>query len=149
MPDHHLPHPNVEKLRAIYADFGLLAKYASEDMVLHAAGTRGILAGDYVGRQAVLAKEMELYRRSGGTLAITTDHIVANDHFGTVLGRFRAQRDSVPFVAEVCGLWRFENGLIVEHWEICADWPAAERFFVDGFEDASAVPAGVGRTGGS
>lgn len=143
------PHPNVERLRAVYADFGLLETYAAEDMVLHAGGSRGIMAGDYVGRKAVLAKEMELYRRSGGTLVITLDHVVANDHFGAALGRFGAHRDGTRFEGEVCGLWRFADGLIVEHWENCADWPAAERFFVDGFGETSGVPAGTGQAGGS
>jgi ketosteroid isomerase-like protein len=126
-------HPHVALLRRIYADFGLLDKYASDDMVLHAGGSRDILAGDYVGKQAVLAKEMELYRRSGGSLVMSADHIVANDHFGAVLGRLTARRDGRRFEGEICGLWRFQSGLIVEHWENCADWPAAERFFVDEF----------------
>jgi hypothetical protein len=127
-------HPNVEMLREIYADFGLLAKFASDDIVLHASGSRGIMTGDYVGKQAVLAKEMELYRRSGGSLVLTADDVVANDYFGVVLGRLVANRDGHPFEGEICGLWRFENGFIVEHWENCADWPAAERYFVDEFE---------------
>jgi len=126
-------HPNAEMLRAIYADFSLLAQYASDDVVLHASGTRDIMTGDYIGKAAVLAKEMELFVRSGGTLAIIADHIVANDHFGAVLGRFTANRNGKPFEGEVCGLWRFKDGVIIEHWENCADWPAAERYFVDEF----------------
>jgi ketosteroid isomerase-like protein len=135
------PHPNVRTLRAIYDDFSLLDTFASDDIVLHAHGSRGILAGDYVGKQAVLAKEMELYRRSGGSLVMKADHIVANDHFGAVLGRFAADRDGERFEGEICGLWRFRDGLIVEHWENCADWPAAERFFVDPFESETAGTA--------
>jgi ketosteroid isomerase-like protein len=136
------PHPHVEMLRAIYADFSLLAKYASDDIVLHAAGSRGIMAGDYVGKQAVLAKEMELFRRSGGSLAMTVQDIIANDHFGVVLGPVTANRDGHRFEGDFCGLWRFRGGHIVEHWENCADWPAAERFFVDEFVDeANAEPA--------
>jgi ketosteroid isomerase-like protein len=124
-------------LRAIYADFSLLEKFASEDIVLHASGSRDIMTGDYVGKQAVLAKEMELYRRSGGSLVMATDHIVANDHFGAVLGRFSANRNGNRFEAEICGLWRFRDGVIVEHWENCSDWPAAEHFFVDEFAKES------------
>lgn len=133
-------HPHVALLRDIYADFGLLDKYASDDIVLHAGGARDIMAGDYVGKQAVLAKEMELYRRSGGSLVMTADHIVANDHFGAVLGRLTANRAGRRFEGEVCGLWRFRDGLIVEHWENCADWSAAERFFVDEFEAVGGRP---------
>lgn len=132
------PHPYAEMLRAIYEDFGLLQKFASEDIVLHTGGARDIFAGDYVGKQAVLAREMELYRRSEGSLVMTADHIVANDYFGSVLGRFGANRDGKRFVAEVCGLWRFQDGLIAEHWENCADWRAAESFFVDEFAGGAA-----------
>lgn len=134
------PHPNVELLRTIYQDFSLLAKFASDDIVLHAGGTRGIMAGDYVGKQAVLAKEFELYQRAGGSLVMRADHIVANDHFGAVLGKLVANRDGEVFEGEICGLWRFADGVIVEHWENCADWTAAERFFIDEFD---AEPAGA------
>jgi ketosteroid isomerase-like protein len=141
MPERQ-PHPHEEMLRAIYADLSLLGKFASEDIVLHAYGSRDIMAGDYVGKQAVLAREAELYRRSGGSLAMTADHVVANDSFGAVLGRFTANRNGTRFVAEVCGLWRFADGLIVEHWEHCADWPAAERFLVDWFtSEPGSAPA--------
>lgn len=138
------PHPHAEMLRAVYRDLSLLQKFASDDIVLHAGGTRDIMTGDYVGKDAVLAREMELYRRSGWSLAMTADHVAANDSFGAVLGRFSANRDGQRFVAEVCGLWRFEGGLIVEHWENCADWPAAERFFTEEFAgESDADPAGV------
>jgi ketosteroid isomerase-like protein len=131
-------------LRAIYRDFSLLAEFASDDIVLHAAGSRDIMTGDYFGKQAVMAKEMELYRRSGGSLVMTTDDIVANDNFGVVLGRLAADRNGQRFEGEICGLWRFENGVIVEHWENCADYPAAERFFVDEFDaEAGAQPVGT------
>jgi ketosteroid isomerase-like protein len=140
------PHPNAEKLAAVYADFGLLAEHASDDIVLHAAGSRGILTGDYFGMDAVLAKEMELFRRSGETLVMTPQHIVADDHFGVVMGQITANRNGRPFEGHFCGLWRFEQGRIVEHWEHCADWPAAEQYFVDDFDreelDAEKLNAG-------
>jgi hypothetical protein len=138
----HTPHPHVEMLRAIYADLSLLTEYASEDIVLHAAGPRDIrhaglrgITGDYIGKRAVLARAMELFRRSGGSLVMTPGDIVANDYFGAVLGRLAANRQGHRFEAEFCGLWRFQDGLIVEHWENAADWPAAKRFFVDEFDN--------------
>jgi ketosteroid isomerase-like protein len=144
------PHPHEEMLRAIYADLSLLTEFASEDIVLHAAGPRGIMAagsrgvmtGDYIGKRALLAREIELFRRSGGSLAMIPDGIVANDYFGAVLGRLTANRHGRRFAGEFCGLWRFHDGHIVEHWEHAADWPAVERFFMDEFDDdAGAEPA--------
>jgi ketosteroid isomerase-like protein len=140
----HAPHPHVEMLRAIYADLSLLTEFASEDIVLHAAGSRDIMTGDYIGKRAVLARETELFRRSGGSLVMTPGDIVANDYFGAVLGHLAVNRHGHRFEGEFCGLWRFQDGHIVEHWENTADWPAAERFFVDEFDDeASAEPAGT------
>jgi predicted SnoaL-like aldol condensation-catalyzing enzyme len=66
---------------------------------------------------------------------MTPGDIVANDYFGAVLGRLAANRQGHRFEAEFCGLWRFQDGLIVEHWENAADWPAAKRFFVDEFDN--------------
>jgi hypothetical protein len=131
------PHPHVEMLRAIYADLSLLTEFASEDIVLHAAGPRDITAarsrgitGDYIGKRAVLARAMDLFRRSGGSLVMTPGDIVANDYFGAVLGRLAANRHGHRFEGEFCGLWRFQDG------------PAAKRFFVDEFDDeAGAEPA--------
>ncbi len=147
------PHPHVEMLRAIYADLSLLTKFASEDIVLHAAGPRGIMAagsggpltGDYIGKRAVLAREMELFRRSGGSLAMTPDNIVANDYFGAVLGCLTSTRHGRRFEGEFCGLWRFHDGHIVEHWENAADWPEVERFFVDEFDDEAGVESADAR----
>jgi ketosteroid isomerase-like protein len=136
------PHPHVEMLRAIYADLRLLTKFASEDIVLHAAGPRDItpagsrgIMGDYIGKRAVLARATELFRRSGGSLVMTVDDVVANDYFGAALGRLTANRNGRQFEGEFCGLWRFQDGRIVEHWENAADWPAAKRFFLDEFDD--------------
>jgi ketosteroid isomerase-like protein len=140
-------HPHAEILRAIYADLRLLTKFASEDIVLHAAGprdvmpagSRGIMTGDYIGKRAVLARATELFRRSGGSPVMTLDDIVANDYFGAVLGRLGVNRHGHQFEGEFCGLWRFQDGRIVEHWENAADWPAAKRFFVDEFDDEAST----------
>jgi ketosteroid isomerase-like protein len=149
------PHPHAEILRAIYADLRLLTKFANEDIVLHAAGprdlmpagSRGIMTGDYIGKRAVLARATELFRRSGGSPVMTLDDVIANDHFGAVLGRLAANRHGHRFEGEFCGLWRFQDGRIVEHWENAADWPAAERFFLDEFDEkVNAEPADTRRS---
>lgn len=123
-------HPNVEILRYIYADLTRLEDYASDDMVLHAA-ERTAADGDYVGKQAAVAKEHELIRLTGGTLVMDVEHIVANDHFGAVLGILRARRDGRALAVPFCGLWRFRDGLAVEHWENAYDVPALHRFFTE------------------
>jgi ketosteroid isomerase-like protein len=124
-------HPNVETLRAVYADLARIGEHTSADVVLHAA-ERGPADIRYVGRRAVVAKEEELIRLTGGTLVMDVDQIIANDHFGAVLGVLRAHRDGDTVAEPFCGLWRFRDGLIVEHWENAYELAGLTRFLARG-----------------
>lgn len=123
-------HPNAETLRGIYADLTRLEHHATADIVLHAA-ERANGEGRYVGKQAAMAKERELIRLTGGTLVMDVQHIVADDHFGAVLGVLRARRRDRDLAVPFCGLWRFRDGLITEHWENAYDVSAIARFLTD------------------
>ncbi len=48
---------------------------------------------------------------------MNVEHIVANDSFGTVLGTLRGRFGETYFAQPFCGLWRFRDGRITEHWE--------------------------------
>jgi ketosteroid isomerase-like protein len=120
-------HRNVEILRSVYADLTRIGEHASDDIVLHAAG-REPADGRYVGRRAVVAKEQELLRLTGNTLVMDVEHIIANDYFGAVLGVLRAHREGETLAVPFCGLWRFRDGLIVEHWENANDVVALTHF---------------------
>lgn len=111
-------HPNVAVLRAIYADLTRISEYVADDVVLHAA-ERDIPGAVpiHTGVQAVLDKEMDLVRRTAGTLVMEVDFIAANDYFGAVSGYLRACLDGESTAMPFCGLWRFRAGRIVEHWE--------------------------------
>jgi ketosteroid isomerase-like protein len=124
-------HPNVRTLRAVYADLTRLGEFAADDMVLHSAeremctdGTRGRI----LGKKAAVAKERDLIRMTGGTLVMDVEHIAANDHFGTVVGVLRAHRGAATLAVPFCGVWRFRDGLIVEHWENAYDLSAFATF---------------------
>jgi len=109
-------HPHTEVLRAVYGDLARLKDYVSDDVVLHRAGRTLDDLGPCVGKDAVMAHEHALLDLAEGTLVMDVQHIVANDHFGAVLGVLRIRRpqeNATPF----CGLWRFADGRIVEHWE--------------------------------
>ncbi len=113
-------HPHVEMLHKIYADLTQLAEYAADDIVLHRADRAFSQVRTRQGKQAVLAHEQELIRATGNTLVMDVEHVAANDHFGAVLGVLRAQHPQ-PIAMPFCGLWRFANGQIVEHWENAYD----------------------------
>lgn len=122
-------HPNVESLRQIYADLSCIAEYADDNIVLHTA--ERVLAGrpaQVVGKEAVLAKELELIRLTGNTLVMDVQDIIANDHFGAVLGILRAHLNGNDLRVPFCGLWRFHNGKVVEHWENAYDVVAITQF---------------------
>ncbi|MGG7568807.1 nuclear transport factor 2 family protein [Streptomyces sirii] len=111
-------HPHARLLAALYQDLTRIAQFADERIILHPA-TRDTIRRDpdVIGRDAVLAWETGLIRASGETLRVEVDTITANDHFGTVLGTLVARFGEQPFTGHFCGLWRFEDGKITEHWE--------------------------------
>lgn len=125
-------HPNIEILRTIYADLTCIAKYADEDIVLHTAD-RDIPGGAkrVVGKEAVLAKELDLIRMTENTLVMDVQDIIANDQFGAVLGVLRAQLNHREVAMPFCGLWRFRNGSIIEHWENAYDAASLGHFLVE------------------
>lgn len=124
-------HPNIDVLRAIYADLRCIDQYSDEQIVLHTAD-RGISGGpaQVVGKAAVLAKELDLIRLSGNTLVMEVHDIIANDYFGAVIGTLRTRRDAQAIGMPFCGLWRFRDGRIVEHWENAFDARALGDFLM-------------------
>jgi ketosteroid isomerase-like protein len=124
-------HPNVRTLRAIYADLTRLGEFADDDMVLHKADrelSRDMAARRAVGKEAAVAHERELIRMTGGTLVMDVEHITVNDHFGAVFGVLRARRGGATLAVPFCGLWRFRDGKITEHWENAYDLSTVQAF---------------------
>lgn len=124
-------HPNVRTLRAVYADLTRLGEFAADDMVLHSAEREVVTdpaAKRIVGKKACVAKERDLIRITGNTLVMDVEHIAANDHFGTVVGVLRAHRGDAKLAVPFCGVWRFRDGLITEHWENAYDLSAFATF---------------------
>jgi ketosteroid isomerase-like protein len=123
-------HPNAEILRTIYADLSCIDQYVDDDVILHTASRE--IPGhirNVIGKKAVLEKELELIELTNNTLVMDVKDITANDHFGAVFGMLRifikGQHHEMPF----CGLWRFRNGRIVEHWENAYDAAKLNRYF--------------------
>lgn len=122
-------HANVAVLEALYADLSTIGRYLAPDVVLHAAERE--LPGakpTHIGRDAVVAKELDLIRATAGTLDMDVDQIIANNHFGAVTGRLRARKNGHDIAMPFCGLWRFRDGKIIEHWENAYDAAAFGAF---------------------
>ncbi|WP_405657932.1 nuclear transport factor 2 family protein [Streptomyces sp. NBC_01166] len=113
-------HPNARILRVVYADLAKIADYADQDIMVHLADRTPLEPRLCRGAAAVLAHEQALIRMTHGTLVMDVHQIAADDHFGAVLGVLRATRPR-PVAVPFCGLWRFIDGRVVEHWENAAD----------------------------
>jgi predicted SnoaL-like aldol condensation-catalyzing enzyme len=121
-------HPNIATLRSIYEDLRRIERHADEDMVLHTAQRHESDPGCIYGKVAVVEKMQALIRESGRTLTMSVDSIIANDYFGAVLGNIRARRGDSHVGMPFCGLWRFHDGRILEHWENAYDITALDAF---------------------
>jgi predicted SnoaL-like aldol condensation-catalyzing enzyme len=122
-------HPNIATLRSIYEDLRRIERHADEDMVLHLAQRdAGHNPNRIYGRVAVVEKMKALIRESGGTLKMHVESIVANDYFGAVLGSIRVRHGESEIGMPFCGLWRFHDSVILEHWENSYDIAALDAF---------------------
>jgi len=107
-------------LAHLYADLTRLSSVSAPYIRLHTAD-RDLFTPPkppLIGIAAAQAHEENLIAATGGTLVMDVQSITANEDFGCVLGVLRATKEgrgdlAVPF----CGVWRFEGGWAVEHWE--------------------------------
>ncbi|MCL6310037.1 nuclear transport factor 2 family protein [Pseudomonas syringae] len=122
-------HSNREVLRAVYKDMTRITEFADADIVLHKAdqGAGGGLS-IAIGREAVLSHQINLIRRTHQTLYMDVHDIIANDHFGSVLGEMRASCEGRKIIMPFCDLWRFRDGRIIEYWENVYDVRALGNF---------------------
>ncbi|ELQ01824.1 nuclear transport factor 2 family protein [Pseudomonas syringae] len=122
-------HSNREVLRAVYKDMTRITEFADADIVLHKAdqGAGGGLS-IAIGREAVLSHQTNLIRRTHQTLYMDVHDIIANDHFGSVLGEMRASCEGRKIIMPFCDLWRFRDGRIIECWENVYDVRALGNF---------------------
>lgn len=118
-------HPNVERLRRLYDDFGkgdleaVLAACADE-IVFHVPG-HNALSGSYSKAQfgpALIAKVMQL---SAGTFQEMVDDVLANDTHGVVLARHRLQHAGTLQEYHTVHVWRIRDGVFTEWREYPRD----------------------------
>jgi len=93
-----MAHPNEDLLRRGYDAFGrgdmaAISELFADDIVWHVPGNNP-LAGDYKGRDNVLAYFGKSVELTGGTLRVEVHDILANDEHGVALTRDTAQRDA-------------------------------------------------------
>ncbi len=113
-------HPNEELLRKgleafARGDLDTVKEILAEDIVFHVPG-RGMISGEYRGRDAVLGFFAKGQQLSGGTLRIEHHDVAATDEHAIALQINRAQRNGKTLEARVVGVYHIREGRATEAW---------------------------------
>ncbi|KAI0432063.1 hypothetical protein F5Y09DRAFT_340014 [Xylaria sp. FL1042] len=117
-------------LQYLYADLRRLSEVVSPDIVLHPFDTRHT---SLHGVAEVQAHENALVAATDGTLRMDVESMAVSGNYAVVAGTIRARKTGLADLeAGFCGLWRFEDGIPVEHWEeVTGDAQRVSRWFLD------------------
>jgi ketosteroid isomerase-like protein len=127
-------HKNAEIVRRGYkafnaADMKTLTELFHEKASWHIPG-RGSLAGDRVGRDAVLAQFGKYGSETGGTFKAELMHVLADDE-GRVVGIHHnsAERNGKRLDVGCCIVFEFKDGKIIDGREHFYDVHAWDKFW--------------------
>lgn len=128
-----MAHPNEDLLRRGYDAFGTgdmetLAALLADDIVWHFPGNNP-LAGDYKGRNEVLAFFVKSVEMTGGTLKIELHDVLANDEHGVGLIRVTGQRDGKSLTDNAAQVFHVRDGKASEVWSHAGDQAAIDKFW--------------------
>jgi ketosteroid isomerase-like protein len=128
-----MAHPNEDLLRRGYDAFGrgdmaAIAELFADDIVWHFPGNNP-LAGDYKGRDNVLAFFGKSVEQAGGTLRVEVHDILANDEHGVALTRSTAQRGGKSLDDLGVQVFHVRDGKAVESWSHPGNQAAIDEFW--------------------
>lgn len=123
-------HPNALILRAGYDDPPVHATIFTDTFIAHTPG-RNQISGDWQGQSRMAEHLARIRKLSSNTMSVTplTHFALANDGFGVVFSRANASRGSKKLDQYVCGVWRFDQGKLAEHWELVSDPQTWDEFW--------------------
>jgi ketosteroid isomerase-like protein len=128
-------HDNARRIRALFAafrqgDLGVIEATIAEDAVWHFPGRRGKLAGDHVGRDAILRFLLSVPELTGGTFHLELIDVVANERNAVVLFRGSGRREDGRVLDNpTCLRVRMHEGRAAELWEFVWDLDHVEAFW--------------------
>ncbi len=128
-----MAHLNEDLLRRGYDAFGkgdmaAIAELFADDIVWHVPGNNQ-LAGDYRGRDSVLAFFGKIAELTGGTLKLEVHDILANDEHGVALTRGSAQRGGKSLDNNGVQVFHIRDGKAIESWMHPGDQAATDEFW--------------------
>ena len=127
-------HPNAELIHRLFQafaerDFATAQSIISEDAVWYFPGTRGALAGEHRGREAIFRFLASVMTLTGGTFRLDIEDITASENNVVVLFTGHGQRDGKTLDNHTALRVCIRQGQAVEFREFVWDLAHAEDFW--------------------
>jgi ketosteroid isomerase-like protein len=116
------------RLYAGEGDVEAVAALLADDIAWHIPG-RNAIAGDYRGREEVLAYFARRRDLAGGSLRIEIRHTLADDELVMQLAGGRADLGGRTRTWETVGVYRIQHGRIAECWLVPFDQHAFDEIW--------------------
>jgi len=129
-----MAHPNEDLVRRGYAafatgDMATLDELFADDIAWHASG-RGVVSGDFHGKEAVFAYFGRLGEETGGSFRIEIHDVVANDEHAVALTTASAERKGKSLEnAKGVQIFHIRDGKVTESWFHSGDQYSDDEFF--------------------
>lgn len=148
-----MAHPNEHRIRSAHAalaahDAEAAAGLIADDAVVHLPGASRF-AGDYRGREAILALFSALAAETGGSLELSIHDVLANDgpdparipfgHAVALLGA-SATRNGSSLDAMGAAIMHFREDMAVEAWILPVDQAGFDTFWSGSTPPAALQP---------
>lgn len=119
----------VELLKKIYANPELVFEHLHPDFTLHSPG-RSPIAGTFYGAEGIRKHFADFERLSSGSYKHDVQEAyLADDNWGMVVSVMEGERNGVSLDMWGFGLWRFKDGLLIDHWETLSDPEQWDKFW--------------------
>ncbi len=124
-------HPNAELVRTGYAalaagDVNPFMGMLADNIKWHFPG-HSVVAGDFEGKDALLANFGAMSEATGGNLQIDLFHVLADDRFVVAIEHVVGERGDKRYDRHDVAVFRMKDGKIAEGWayvENLDDWDA-------------------------
>ena len=128
-------HPNAAIIRSAYEaiETGDVAAFVAllDDNITWHESTPGF-AGDYHGRDQVLALLGKVFQETGVQMGPVAIHdILANDAHTVILHDTTLTKNGRSLTGQYCDIYHLRDGKITEHWHLAVDPKADEEFFTN------------------
>lgn len=111
-------------------DLPAAGEYLADDIVYHVGGHHS-LAGDYHGRDDVLAFFKRRSARTGGTFAYTPHDLLASNDHAVAIGSVSAQRGDDAYTWNIVTVYHVRDKRVSECWIVDADPDTADSALAD------------------